>query len=146
MIQRLQSVYLLLAIIFSIALFFVPIASVQYLGQAYFIQLIENGNLLTSNFIPLFVLFDIVLLLLIVQLFSYKNRKKQLLIGKVCIVLLIGFYVITASYFVFQQFNVETFKVSYGIFIPVINIFLLILTNRRIKKDEELVRSIDRIR
>ena len=75
-----------------------------------------------------------------------KKRKNQFILGRFNIIL----NFILLGLFVYQSLNLsgET-KVSekgIGMLIPLISIVFLALANKAIKKDEDLVKSVDRIR
>ena len=78
---------------------------------------------------------------------SYKKRQNQFVIGRLNIIL----NLILLGLFVYRSLNLsgETPAVSekgIGMFLPVVAIVLLVLANKAIKKDEDLVKSVDRLR
>jgi hypothetical protein len=78
---------------------------------------------------------------------SYKKRQNQFVIGRLNILL----NLILLGLFVYRSLNLsgETPAVSekgIGMFLPVAAIVLLVLANKAIKKDEDLVKSVDRLR
>ena len=79
-------------------------------------------------------------------IFLYKNRKLQFVLGRLNIIL--NFF--TLGFFVYQSLNISGETVvsekGIGMFLPVISIVLLALANKAIKKDEDLVKSVDRLR
>ena len=76
----------------------------------------------------------------------YKNRKFQFVLGRLNIIL--NFFLL--GFFVYQSLNVSGETVvsekGIGMFLPIISIVLLVLANKAIKKDEDLVKSVDRLR
>ncbi len=136
MIQRIQTVYLVLAAIVSAGLNFV------------FHLWITMDNVIVFAVDVIYILagFLISALLSLAAIFSFKNRKSQFMMGRLNIIL----NFILLGFFVYQSLNLsgET-KVSekgIGMFIPIISIVLLALANKAIKKDEDLVKSVDRLR
>ena len=83
------------------------------------------------------------------SIFNYKNRTLQMKLGALNAFLMMAF-IATATYFIYQgENNMQTglrgiFQV--GFFLPLGAMILNSLANRFIKKDEDLVRSVDRIR
>jgi len=83
------------------------------------------------------------------SIFQYKNRLTQLKLGAVNAFIIMA-YVATATYFIYtgeKEIGYESrgiFKPGY--FLPLAALLLNSLANRFIKKDEKLVRSVDRIR
>lgn len=88
--------------------------------------------------------------LLVFAMLSYKDRSKQLkmirLAYLIMAALLVGiFFLIRMNA---DAAGLETYELKYGIayFLPIVAILLSFLASRSIKKDEELVRSLDRLR
>jgi hypothetical protein len=83
------------------------------------------------------------------EIFQYKNRLTQIKLGALNSLLMAGTLGV-ALYFTYQgeQFFEPQLKGSYraGMFMPMIALVLNLLANRFIRRDEMLVRSVDRIR
>ncbi|MGB5172801.1 MAG: DUF4293 domain-containing protein [Eudoraea sp.] len=84
--------------------------------------------------------------LALVSIFLYGNRKNQFVLNRLNMILnlfLLGF-------FVYRSLNLSGETVvsekGIGMLIPVFSIVFLVLANRAIKKDEDLVKSVDRLR
>ena len=78
----------------------------------------------------------------------YKNRKKQLLLGRInyiLILLTIVLILIDIDY-VAQKLGSVIAHHDIGTFLPVASLPFVFLANRGIKKDEDLVKSLDRLR
>ncbi len=84
--------------------------------------------------------------LALVAIFLFKNRKLQFVLGRINIIL----NFILLGVFVYWSLMVSGGAVvpekGIGMFIPIISIVLLVLANKAIKKDEDLVKSVDRLR
>jgi hypothetical protein len=85
--------------------------------------------------------------LTLIAVISYKKRQNQFVMGRLNIIL----NLILLGLFVYRSLNLsgETLFVSekgIGMFLPIIAIVLLVLANKAIKKDEDLVKSVDRLR
>jgi len=85
-------------------------------------------------------------LLAAIAIFLFKNRKNQFVINRLNMILnlfLLGF-------FVYRSLNLSggtsVSEKGIGMLIPVFSIVFLVLANRAIKKDEDLVKSVDRLR
>ena len=136
MIQRIQSIYLLLIVLInSILPFFVDLW-VSVSGEKINVQ---NNVLFLSLFIASAVL-------AFVCIFLFKNRKNQFVINRLNIILnlfLLGF-------FVYRSLNLsgetEVSEKGIGMLIPIVSIVFLVIANRAIKRDEDLVKSVDRLR
>ncbi len=139
MIQRLQSLWLLLAAIFGFLTFKLPF----YSGSQTIKGIIQpDVRLDAASQIFILVLTGAVILLCFIALFLYKNRKKQLTLTIINLILSI---VLLALYFLqIQKFQTGILSLS-CIFTLAIPIFLF-LAARGIWKDEKLVKSLDRLR
>lgn len=137
MIQRIQTIYLLLAFVATGILPFVfPLWTVTG-GKDYFFM---------QNQIYVIAL-GLSTTLTLLSIVSYKKRQNQFVIGRLNIIL----NLILLGLFVYRSLNLsgETPAVSekgIGMFLPVLAIVLLVLANKAIKKDEDLVKSVDRLR
>jgi len=82
----------------------------------------------------------------VVAVFLYKNRQLQFVIGRLN--MLINFYLLGVLIYMSLTLSGETAvsEKGIGMFIPVIVIVLLAIANKAIKKDEDLVKSVDRLR
>jgi hypothetical protein len=93
------------------------------------------------------VLFGLSTTLSIVSIITYKKRQNQFVMGRLNMIL----NLILLGLFVYRSLNLsgETLAVSkkgIGMFLPIAAIVLLVLANKAIKKDEDLVKSVDRLR
>ena len=157
MIQRIQSLYLLLATILVV----VCMAScIGYyisdddgrVGQLFNLlcEGYEEGhpaNLGTT--ISLFIILLITSTLTFLNIFLFKYRALQMRVCTFCMILLVGWYAAYAffAWYFLDAFQTEvSFKVSVWASLPFVSLILLYLAFRGIFKDEKLVRSLDRLR
>lgn len=136
MLQRIQTLYLLMSAIVSAGLIFV---------FHLWVTKDEVEVYAVDNFLYL-GLFLASALLSFISIFSFKNRKSQFVLGRLNMIL----NFILLGLFVYQSLNLsgETIvsEKGIGIFLPIISIVFLALANKAIKKDEDLVKSVDRLR
>ena len=136
MIQRIQTVFLLLqALVAGVLPFFLNLWS-----DLQAVEIYAKNDLLIS------IAFYVSTALAVISIVYFKNRKHQFVINRLNIILnlfLLGF-------FVYRSLNLsgETLvsEKGIGMLIPIVSIVLLFLANRAIKKDEDLVKSVDRLR
>jgi len=125
MIQRIQTVYLFFVFCLMVILVFFPFSSSWTV-------LIVTG---------------LIAALAMITVFLYKKRKLQLKISYLILFLLILLY---ALYFIFDRQTLplsELFRqVGHTFVIPLVSCVLAYLAIRGIKKDEKLIRSLDRLR
>ncbi len=136
MLQRIQTLYLLLAAIVSGVLpIYLPYGIDQQGIELYVI----------GEFFLMGMFFGSVILSLI-TIFLFKNRQLQFVLGRINILLnfiLLGVFVYW-SLTVSGETHVS--EKGIGMIIPVISIVLLVMANKAIKRDENLVKSVDRLR
>ena len=135
MIQRIQSIWLLLAAIIMASLFYFEIY-----------KLPAASITLANNYIGM-VLTGISILLSIFTIFRFKNRKSQL--NFIWLNLLINAGLLAWLFFSISKETEAagaTGGYRLGAFIPVIVIVLLFLARGGIRKDEKLLKSLDRLR
>ncbi|WP_298645964.1 DUF4293 domain-containing protein [uncultured Proteiniphilum sp.] len=150
MLQRIQSVFLLLASAAMLIAAATPLAVFLYnADQAVFeaMGVYLNGQLNDSTW-GLFVIGAASSIVALFTIFLYKNRMLQIRLSIFNIILMIGFY-LYFGFIVYQLYSVEDLrfqKVGVGIIMPVIAIILTFLAIRRIGADEVLVRSLNRLR
>ncbi|TYA92182.1 DUF4293 domain-containing protein [Seonamhaeicola marinus] len=137
MLQRIQTVYLLLAAIVSGALIFVFNLWATTEGTLVFAKDLNYvfAGFITSAFFSL------------VAIFRFKNRKSQFMLGRLNIILnfiLLGFFVY--QLLIAPGEHIDASKKGVGVILPIISIVFLALANKAIKKDEDLVKSVDRLR
>lgn len=82
----------------------------------------------------------------LLAIFMFKNRKNQFIINRLNLLLnlfLLGFFVYRAL-----NLSGETTvsEKGIGMLTPIFSIVFLVLANKAIKKDEDLVKSVDRLR
>ena len=149
MIQRIQTIYLFIAVIIMIALNWMPIA---YLGElnffTYGIFSTVAGVSISISTYPIAVIVAVSTILAAISIFMYKNRVKQAKIVALSIFLDVMFYPIFIAYLWYSKealINIDN-SFSFALIIPAISIILKSLAAKAIKADEKLVRSDDRIR
>lgn len=150
MLQRVQTVFLLLATVAMLVATTAPLATFFFNGDRVVFEAMGiylNGNLNDSTW-GLFAIGAISSIIGLLTIFLFKNRILQIRLSIFNIVLMVGFYL----YFGFITFklypvdNLQFHKIGIGLIMPVIAIILTILAIRKIGADEILVRSLDRLR
>lgn len=159
MLQRIQTIFLLLAVVAISLTFILPLRIILFDGvpSAYytnygiaFLDAAGTGMKTISGFV--YIAAAAVLLMLLFTISQFKRRKFQLLLCKLLYVLLIVQIGLTIFLPGIDAQKIKIAKVislgSYeaGFFMPTVAIAFVFLAQWRIKKDEELVRSADRLR
>ena len=136
MIQRIQTLYLIVALGISAGLIFLFHLWTTNAGDSVYAKDINYvfGLFLASGFLSL------------VSIFRYKQRKSQFMLGRLNIIL----NFILLGVFVYQSLNLSgetnVSEKGIGMILPIFSIVFLVLANKAIKKDEDLVKSVDRLR
>ncbi len=143
MIQRIQTVYLFLASIVSGGLIFV-FNLWNTVKEKIFVVNLFSKEVFTLKVIPL--MFFMSAILSIVSIFLFKNRKLQFVLGR--IIILINLFLLGLLMYLSLNISGETTvsEKGIGMFLPIVVILLIVLANKAIKKDEDLVKSVDRLR
>ena len=155
MIQRIQSVYLSMTMLLSII--FLKGSFLKFINNSGSDILmnftgtwqsnIEGGLDLLWKHIPVTVVIVLIPLLTISSLLTFKNRKLQIKLTAALIFFTVIFITLAGYYglLVINRYQAEILP-DYKIIIPLFMIVFEILAIRGIKKDENLVRSYDRLR
>ncbi len=146
MIQRIQSIYLLLAGLAVLGLFATPFAGTE---QEVTTSTLFKDKVFDLADSPIMMgLFIGAGVLALIAIFLFKNRNLQANIGKLAILLLLG-GIGTTAYFYMQdqpQLAEQKAQIGFGMALPVLSAIFILLANKNIRKDDNLVKSMDRLR
>lgn len=145
MIQRKQTLFLLLAALAGAGTWFSNLWRVHLVNDTY---RYFNGQ---SSY-EYFVLMTAAVLAALLSIFLFKNRRLQLRISLLDLLLCLG--IIALQYFQIRQMTDDLTRqhlydsATYlpAAFLPVLMVIFLLLAARGIYKDEKLVRSLNRLR
>lgn len=155
MIQRIQTLFLFMAAVCSGLLFKFSLASFDYgevmmnlsvLGVDNQIDATYFGSLYT---LPLEILAAIMTILPVITLLIFKRRHAQVKLCQLDMLITLAFAVLVLLYYVSdiqKSINSEIMTFGIGIYLPMASLIFNILAIRGVRKDIELLRSVDRIR
>ncbi len=157
MIQRIQSVFLGLIAILMTLFLFLPIwtkvdnnSGIELLVNSLGMKEMKGETVISEQgaiYIFLCGFFSVVIS--VISLLSYRHRPRQILLGLINS-LLIAVATVSAALLINNSEKLllpdQRGSFQIGLFLPVISLILNMLANRFIRKDENLVRSADRIR
>ena len=162
MIQRRQTVYMLLAAIVSALLFFMPLASFNADGNVMRFTIfgiqnpIETISLSMTYTWPLVALTVLMTIAPLVTIFLYKKRELQVRLCRIDMLMTIVFIGLVFLYYekdltkVIAAVEGDEYQLDvayfFGMALPLLGLVFEILAIRGIKKDIELLKSIDRLR
>lgn len=129
MIQRIQSVTMFFAVLSAVFLF------------------LTSQDVVIVESLPVMLIACTVLVLLgLLSIFSFKNRKRQILLNNISMVInalligLLGYWLLSLSGGIsFPEKGIEPV-------FPLLAIIFLLMSNLYIRRDERLVKSVDRLR
>jgi len=150
MLQRIQSLFLLFAVIATVVCLCLPIGHIEPLGLGLGAEVfnlwVKSSNGVNFSVWPLFAFLLLSCPLAIVAIFLFRKRKIQARLCSWSMVLCIAWYV----YYVFCIFNtfqaLGTFHIKFAACLPLIAGIFYVLAYKGIMHDENLIKSADRIR
>lgn len=136
MIQRIQTVYLIVVILLTGVLpFWINLWSDS-----------SGNEIYAANEIIVSLVFYVSAVLALVCILLYKNRKNQFVVNRLNMIL----NIFLLGLFVYRSLNLSgesnISEKGIGMLIPIFSIVFLVLANKAIKKDEDLIKSVDRLR
>lgn len=151
MIQRIQSLYLLIVLILCIVCMCLPVG--RFVAQNGDIAAVLNnltvkaGEQVSYTSWALFLELLLVCILTFFTIFTYKKRMRQIRMTVFSSILLIGWYVTYGAFIYILGNQLDaSFKPTLSAAFPLVALILNWLAIRAIGADEFLVRSLDRIR
>jgi hypothetical protein len=154
MIQRIQTIWLIISTLSSGLLIKGGIIEfVDKAGQEYFTgfsgiyKLNGSGYELVTNSVPLAAVIILILVLSIITILLFKRRKIQKVLSLVlitfslCMIILITYY----SFILMKNYDAE-FVPGVKMVIPLIILIALVLAYKGISRDDNIVKSYDRLR
>ncbi|MCO4821305.1 MAG: DUF4293 domain-containing protein [Flavobacteriaceae bacterium] len=136
MLQRIQTIYLVVVAAISAGLIFVFNLWTTKEGDEFFAvdDYMYLGLFLGSAILAL------------IAIGMFNNRQLQFVLGRLNIIL----NFILLGLFVYRSLNLSgetnVSEKGIGMLLPIFSIVFLVLANKAIKKDEDLVKSVDRLR
>ena len=156
MIQRVQSIYLALVFILVAIMSFLPLVVFHSADVVFYMNIFRFEGVDSLAFVndmpniwPLPILASLLAILSVLSIFRYKNRKQQMTMNMVA--MLMNFGLLGAIFYysdVVSKMETVSAPPTYDVaaFFPIVTVLLLILANRNIRKDEKLVRESERLR
>lgn len=153
MLQRIQTVYLLIIVGLMVATLFLPLAILQAGDQFYSfdatgVSTVTAEPELVYPMWGLFALTAVISILALVTIFLFKKRILQIRLCVFNAILMLGFYGLFAFFIWVMEgkFTDIALNVKIALSFPIIALILNYLAIRNIGADEALVRSLDRLR
>ena len=147
-IQRIQSVYLLIAVILMVVFAFVPALTFELADKTVLYGALETGRAGNLHINPLLItLIILISLLAFIDIFLFKNLQRQM---TVCFVdIIIGLAMLVAiGIQAFVVGNREGWTVSWQwyVLLPVLSIIFLMMAHKAMSRDKKKLLDADRLR
>ena len=152
MIQRIQSIFLLVSLCFLIPMFFVPVAELVYetgeilaFNLTGFYQTEAGSTTLIDSQYSIMAFGILICALNLITIFMYKSRLLQI---RMCIynMLFLAGLSGVMLFVLYTVPNIQSVSFSLPSVFPIISIILHFLAFRGIRKDELMVQALNRLR
>ena len=134
MLQRIQTIYLLFVFLVQLAGYIFLPQRLLYSGVS--VEVNQSYILLISNLLLIFFPFW--------NIFQFRNRKRQFLLNRVLLLITFGI-LFNQCVGYFNSDTNETYQLLFCV-VTILTIIFISLANKAIKRDEDLIRSADRLR
>ncbi|MDB5154506.1 MAG: hypothetical protein JWR54_3257 [Mucilaginibacter sp.] len=155
MLQRIQSIWLLLASLVIFSLFLFPLVHNVYVSGVPstikvtgIYQDLNGAEAHTQSFIALIAATAVIGILPLILIFLFRNRKQQIALcyGYIAVVIGYSFWVSQTVKSFTDGVNLTTNNFGIGALLSSVSIVLVIMAAKAIQRDEKLVKSADRLR
>ena len=155
MIQRIQSVYLLLCGLMMAGMFLMPIATYLTHDEQVYEQTVlaieaygDQSPAVNVDPMPIGILSGVIALVFLVSIFLFKNRTMQTRLIIFNMVLLLGLLGLIYFYstLIKSEIDAKSMTFAWINLAPIVSLVLAYISFHRIRLDEALVKSYDRIR
>ena len=154
MIQRIQSIWLLLAALTLICLLFIPLITKSVNNTEYLLyidghhQSVKEADGTATAVTPIaaMIINGIAVLVCLICIFQFRNRAMQKRLIMINIVLIIVTAILSALNASLFPGGISGSSIHFGSSLFVLAIIFCLLSIRGIRKDEQLLRSADRLR
>lgn len=147
-IQRIQSVYLLIAIILMVVFAFFPALSFELADKTVLYGALETGRAGNMHFNPLLLtLICLISFLALIDIFLFKNLQRQMTVCFVDIIIGLAMLIaICVQAFVVGNREGWTVVWQWYVLLPVLSIIFLMLAHKSMSNDKKKLRDADRLR
>lgn len=147
-IQRIQSVYLLIAIILMAVFAFFPALSFQVGDRSFVYGALEAGKVGATHIDPLMLMLVVLITFLaLIDIFLYKNLQRQM---TVCFVdIIIGLAMLVAigiQAYLFGTRESVTMNWQWTLLLPVLSVIFLMMAHKSMSSDKKKLRDAYRLR
>jgi len=147
-IQRIQSVYLLIAAILMAVFAFFPALTFELGGREFVYGALEAGKVGVTHIDPLMLtLIALIVLLAVIDIFLFKNLQRQMTVCFVDVIIGLAMFVaICIQAFVVGSKDGVTVMWQWYLLLPALSVIFLLLAHKSMSNDKKKLRDADRLR
>ena len=148
-IQRIQSVYLLIAIILMVVFAFFPAFTFTFGEREFVYGALEAGKVGVTHINPLMLTLTILIAVFaLIDIFLFKNLQRQMTFCFATIIIGIAMLIaIAVEIFIIQgRVGFHNVMPHWAILLPVLAIIFLMLAHKAMSRDKKSLRDADRLR
>ena len=141
MIQRKQTIFLLLAFVAVIVCLYLPLGCVELIGMGtepvlYNLALVDTNGVFDFSYCPLFIILALTGIIAFITVFLYKKRLLQARLCSLNIALVFVWMLVYIYYRYFKLVTIGDFNQSFSVCLPFISAILYYMAYKGIKADE----------
>ena len=148
MLQRIQTLYLIFSIVIAAVAQFLSVIEVSTPGETDEVTpWLLSGDKVAVGGWPLGIIWFVFVVINVFTILSYKDRIKQMKYIRISYFMLL-LIILFETAIIYLWYRVPEVEVSYGshIIMPLVAFIFNFMARKMIRKDEELVKSVDRLR
>ncbi len=147
-IQRIQSVYLLIAVILMAVFAFFPALTFELGGREFVYGALAAGKVGVTHIDPLMLtLVLLICFLALIDIFLYKNLQRQMTVCFVDIIIGLAMLVaIGVEAFIVSGKDGLTLTWQWYLILPILSIIFLMMAHKAMSRDKKMLRDSDRLR
>ncbi len=147
-IQRIQSIYLLIAVILMVVFAFFPALSFELADKTVLYGALESGRAGSMHINPLLItLIILISALALIDIFLFKNLQRQMTVCFIDIIIGLAMLIaICVQAFVVGNREGWTVTWQWYMLLPVLSIIFLMMAHKAMSNDKKKLRDADRLR
>ena len=148
-IQRIQSVYLLIAVILMAVFAFFPALTFNFGDREFVYGALEAGRVGFTHIDPLMLTLTILIAVFaLIDIFLFKNLSRQMTFCFATIIIALAMIIAIAvvAFIIQSRVGINGMMPHWAIVLPVLAIIFLMLAHKSMSRDKRALRDADRLR
>ncbi len=148
-IQRIQSVYLLIAVILMAIFAFFPALTFSFGDKEFVYGALEAGKVGATHIDPLMLTLTIIIAVFaFIDIFLFKNLQRQMTFCFTTIIIGLAMLIAIAivAYIIQGRVGINNMMPHWAMLLPVLSIIFLMLAHKAMARDKKALRDADRLR